>query len=199
MLYIHSYTLLVFWGFRVMCNYVNVRLLFHLARLTWSWEGSWVAKRLTFSLRCWRPSLALLWFAPMNLMILIFLHMPLASHCSYPWSFFTWHLLIFSNNHTMLLVPLLVNMAKVNNVVKFLASEALIWNSQIHNFVLIVNGPNTFNLLGKLKMLSPKKRKYFFHCIPNIKHIETNVYCKSFIETKICFKYYFFIKILTYT
>jgi hypothetical protein len=44
-------------------------------------------------------------------------------------------------------------MAKVNHVVEFLASEALIWNSQIHNFVLIVIGPSNFNLLGKLKML----------------------------------------------
>jgi hypothetical protein len=42
-------------------------------------------------------------------------------------------------------------MAKVNHVDEFLASEALIWNSQIHNFVL--NGPSNFNLLGKLKML----------------------------------------------
>jgi hypothetical protein len=44
-------------------------------------------------------------------------------------------------------------MAKVNHVVEFLASEALIWNSQIHNFVWIVNSPSNFNLLGKLKML----------------------------------------------
>jgi hypothetical protein len=33
-------------------------------------------------------------------------------------------------------------MAKVNHVVEFFASEVLIWNYQIHNFVLIVNGPS---------------------------------------------------------
>lgn len=153
MLCTHSYTLLAFWGFRVMCNSVNFRLFFHLARLKWSWEGPWVAKRRTFSLRCRQPSLGLLWFAPMNLMILTFLHMPLASHWSYCRSLFIWHLLIFSSNHTLLLVPLLRDMAKVNHVVEFLASEALIWNSQIHNFVWIVNSPSNFNLLGKLKML----------------------------------------------
>ncbi len=142
MLCIHSYTLLVFWGFRVMCNSVNVRLFFHLARLKWSWEGAWVAKRRTFSLRCWRPSLALLCFAPMNLTILTFLHLPLASHWSYCRSLFSWHLLSFSSNHTLLLIPLLWNMAKVNHVVEFFASEVLIWNYQIHNFVLIVNGPS---------------------------------------------------------